>query len=100
MSQPHSPLSSGVGSGGGGKGDVSGVEEDKGDKSAIDVVAAKTTATCTSSARSPTSPPEDLHMRKGGSRGRTASDTQQVWLTYLSLFYMILHLMQCRLQCK
>ena len=77
MSQPHSPPSSAVGREGDGKGgDVSGVEEDLRDKSiAIDMVQGKTTAS--SSPRSPTPPPEDLPMRKGGARRLSASDTKQ-----------------------
>ena len=70
------------------KSDVSGVEEDKGDKSVIDVVPAETTATCTSSPRSPTPAPEYLPMRKGGARQRAASDTQQ---SMVDVSFFILH---------
>ena len=90
VSQPHSPPSSAVGREGGGKGgDVSVVEEDKGEKSVVDVVPGQTTASGTSSPRSPTPPLEDLHKRKGGSRQTApSSDTQQ---SMVDISFFILH---------
>ena len=77
MSQPHSPPSSAVGWEEGGQGgDVSGVDEDQGDKSiGVDVGPGQTTAT--SSPRSVTPPPEDLPARTGGARRLPPSDTHQ-----------------------
>ena len=89
VSQPHSPPSSAVGREGGGKGDVSCVEEDKGDKSVVDVIPGQPTASGTSSPRSPTPPPEDLYNRKGGSQRTAQSDTQQSMVAVSFLFYMI-----------
>ena len=87
MSQPHSPPSSAVGREGGGNGDVSGVEE-KGDKSVVNMVPAQTTATCSSSPRSSTPPPEDFPTRKAGARRRAESDTQQ---SMVDVSFFILH---------
>ena len=88
VSQPHSPPSSAVGREGSGQGGyVSGVEEDKVDKSIVfDVVHSQTTATI--SPRSPTPPPEDLPSRKGGARRIPASDTQQ---SMVDVSFFMLH---------
>ena len=88
VSQPHSPPLSAVGQEGGGKGgDVSGVEEDQGEKSIVgDVVPGETTAT--TSPRSPTPPPEDLPTRKAGAPRRPASDTQQ---SMVDVSFFMLH---------
>ena len=89
VSQPLSHKLSAVRQEGGGKGgDVSGVEEDKREKSIIDLVHGQTIASGTSSHRSQTPPLENLHQRKGGSRRRPPSDTQQ---SMVDISFFILH---------